>query len=66
MDERKYLKIIADLFRLTGYATGIINGAAHLIKLDPALLQDNLFDASAYLTKHQNLILMQLDEDNKE
>jgi hypothetical protein len=61
MTEKHYLKIISDLFRLTGYATGIIKGITW-IEADINTAYD-ISTAIKYLEEQQNLILMQLGED---
>lgn len=64
MTETKYLKIISDLFRLTGYATGILKG----IQWNDNIAEvDCLSEKTvSYLEEQQNLILMQLVDQNNE
>jgi hypothetical protein len=60
MTEKHYLKIISDLFRLTGYAKGIMQGTlcAGLPEQSYKLIEHCV----KYLHDEQNLILMQLGE----
>jgi hypothetical protein len=62
MNEKKYLKIISDLFRLTGYATGIISG----LRFSDGDNRDQINNIIKYLEEQQNLILMQLGREDQE
>jgi hypothetical protein len=63
MTETKYLKIISNLFRLTGYATGILKGVTW-VEADISTAAD-IAAAIRYLEEQQNSISLQLDEENK-
>lgn len=60
MTKQKYLKIISDLFRLNGYATGILSGMTYQLHNDAMLSKVN--DAVKFLDEQQNMILTQLDK----
>lgn len=61
MTEIKYLKIISDLFRLSGYSLGMLEGV-YWQEHENAQYDQALCGAIQHIKEHQNLILMQLDE----